>query len=304
MLVVVFACCIWAQSFSLAVSDNFEAFSYSPDSMPIVQVRLAPPRKPMAEVAASLNKLETEREQFENDKMVEVEIAYNRSLEQASKDLPASIGRLMGVFQKPSAWMSIRQQKTARDDPPLSASFKEGRSVLGGHKLTTRINVLPIVTPAASLEPHIKQIEAKRTDEEGKVFDQAKSEMDGLTRIVQNEVEAHIAWQASRLLHALKFDLHASSSPLFSKAMAVGFLEQRVLTSGSQLTTNVRVIASEEPFYTVSSMVEGLERKRDTSEELLRKRLLELELKLLQTENGIVSSSLGAWIEHILHTSM
>merc|ERR1719223_1299486 len=117
----------------------------------------------------------------------------------------------MGVFEKPSAWMSIRQQKTARGGPPLSASFKEG------HKLTTSINVLPMVTPAASLEPHIKQIEAKRTDEESKVFDQAKSEMDGLTRIVQNEVEAHIAWHASKLLHALKFDLHASSSALFSK---------------------------------------------------------------------------------------
>ena len=64
-------------------------------------------------------------------------------------------------------------------DPPLSASFKEGRSVLGGHKLTTRINVLPMVTPAASLEPHIKKIEAKRTDEEGKVFDQVVREGGG-----------------------------------------------------------------------------------------------------------------------------
>lgn len=34
---------------------------------------------------------------------------------------------------------------------------------------------------------------------------------------------------------------------------------------------------------------------RDASEDVVRMRLLELELKLLQTENEIVSASLGRW---------
>jgi len=172
--------------------------------------------------------------------------------------------------------------------------------------MTTRINVLPMVGPDGSLEGNIQKIEAKRTQEEGKVFEQAMSEMAGLTRIVQNEVEAQITQHTSRLLHALKFGLGASPRAAVARSRSIGFLSagQPILASGHQLTTNVRVMASGEPFYTVASMVEGLERRRDASEDLIRQRLLELELKLLQGVNDLVSAKVGTWTKHILRTSM
>ena len=43
---------------------------------------------------------------------------------------------------------------------------------------------------------------------------------------------------------------------------------------------------------------------RDASEDLTRKRLMELELKLLQAENDLVSDHLTGWIASILRTSM
>ena len=43
---------------------------------------------------------------------------------------------------------------------------------------------------------------------------------------------------------------------------------------------------------------------RDASEGLIRRRLLELELKLLQAENELISNRLGGWIERILRTAV
>lgn len=70
------------------------------------------------------------------------------------------------------------------------------------------------------------------------------------------------------------------------------------------MATNVRVMASDEPFPTVASMVEDLERKRDAAEGLQRMRLLELELQLVQAQNAILSARLSGWVEHILQTNV
>lgn len=56
-------------------------------------------------------------------------------------------------------------------------------------------------------------------------------------------------------LHALKFGTRVGQAKFL--AGSVGFLSAQLplSQSGSQLTTNVRVMASEEPFNTVASMV-------------------------------------------------
>jgi len=183
------------------------------------------------------------------------------------------------------------------------AGFLEVRSRLG-HELTARINLLPIGAPDSSLETNIKKIENKRTKHEGAIFEQARLEMAGLTKVVQNEVEAQLANHASGLARALKSGRGLSRAPFRPPAKAIEFLraEQLVLASGPALSTNVRVTASDEPFRTVASMVEGLERRRDASEDAIRNMLLEMELKLLEAENALVSSKVGAWVEHLRQT--
>merc|ERR1719326_2091636 len=109
--------------------------------------------------------------------------------------------------------------------------------------------------------------------------------MKGLTKIVENEVEAHVTQFVNTLIHALKFGSVTSATP---ESIAFLSARQPVLPSGPQLTTNVRVMASEEPFPTIAAMVEDLERNRDSSEATIRTRMLELELKLLQAENSLV----------------
>merc|ERR1711904_361284 len=99
---------------------------------------------------------------------------------------------------------------------------------------------------------------------------------------------------------------NAATRGFLTKSASPGLLSasQPALASGLQLTTNVRVAASDEPFLTVTSLVEDMERNRDASEDLIRKRLLELELKLLQAENDIISHRLGGWISQILQSSL
>lgn len=272
------------------------AYSYSPDSMPIIEVRLAPPRKELPGVAAALNKMEADRSKFESEQMLAVEAAYKASWDAAVEKLPASIDRLMSVFEKPKAATSFRQllTKARSGRAGLQAmSFHEARSELGGHELTARINVLAVARPDASLEQKIDKIEEKRSKDEGNIFKQAALEMEALTQVVESEVAAQVAQHVNYFVHAVK-------------ARSTGFLSAAVpvLASGLPLTTNVRVMAAEQSFHTMASMVEDLERKRDAGEGLVRTRLLELELKLLRAENDLVSDRLGAWMEKLLRASM
>lgn len=274
------------------------AYSYSPDTMPIIEVRLAPPRKPMLGVGLFLDSLESGRTHFEADRMLEVEAAYKTSLDEVLENLPTFIDRHMSLLEEQASFLSNRQPqniKAGRHTP----SFLGGLQPTG-HELTARINLLPVKQPDASLERNINELEQKRTKDEGKVFEQADSEMKGLAKIVQNEAEAQIVRHVNACLHALKFGARAGQATFL--AGSIGFLSAQLPLpqSGSQLTTNVRVMASEEPFHTVASMVADVERRRDTSEGMLRTRILELELKLLQAANDIVGVRLTSWIERII----
>ena len=112
------------------------------------------------------------------------------------------------------------------------------------------------------------------------VFSKAVAEMAGLTHIVQNELQAdglfreHMrcnmyvcivqdSYQAQISQKASSFfqALHSHSSPISSTSgISAGFFSahQPVSASGPHFTTNVRVSASDEPFPTVTAMVEKL----------------------------------------------
>lgn len=279
-------------------------YTYSPDSLPVIGVRLAPPQQQMAEVSAALGQLSDAREIFEKEHLLEVEAAYDSSLSDAKEKLPIAIDSIMRAFEKPLSFVSHGQshKHLGGDAIREAAAFIQAQASgkPGGHELTARINVLPAHGPDASVEARIKAIEKKRSREEITIFDQAVSEMSALTQIVQNEVEAQITRYANNLLHSVGVGV-----PFQKLHQAAGLLSasQPVVASGPQLTTNVRVAASEEPFYTVAELVEDMERQRDASESTIQKRALELELRLLQAENEIVKGHLKGWVARLARTS-
>ena len=64
--------------------------------------------------------------------------------------------------------------------------------------------------------------------------------------------------------------------------------------------TNVRIKAPEASYPKISSLVEDMEQRRDTSERLEAARILELELKLLKAENDMIKEALRLSVDRIL----
>ena len=64
------------------------------------------------------------------------------------------------------------------------------------------------------------------------------------------------------------------------------------LGGATEASVDVRVLAPAEPFATVAGLVAEMEARRDVAEDGLRKRMTELELKLLHQMNDMLLSSL------------
>ena len=64
--------------------------------------------------------------------------------------------------------------------------------------------------------------------------------------------------------------------------------------------TKVHVKAAEASYPTISSLVQDMSQRRDTSERLEMARILELELKLLKAENDMIKDALRLSVERIL----
>jgi len=268
-------------------------YSYSPDSMPVMAVRLAPPRHPLPEVAALLGEEENNIEALRTEELAKVEAALNASLAEASRTLPALVDRLMHVFAPPSAWIAGGSRFKLQ-----AAAFREARESRK-HEMTTRINVLPAPALDASVTSIIKALEHKRSSEDKARFRQAVDEMSMLTKIVEMVAEAEITREVQGWTHAQRHGLKSNDRSFLNTA---NFLEQPVQPSGPQLTANVRVGPSNEPFPTIASMVEDLERKRDDIEDAAGKRIQELQLHLLHAENAILEDTLQGWVRHILQS--
>jgi len=277
-------------------------FTYTPDNMPTIQIRLAPPSKPMPEVTAAISQLDMERTQFEKASMRELENAYSKILEEGKGKIRAMVDRVMepcrSMLIVTGRSPSRSQQHNAYAGTP-SSSFLQIHSVRsdkpGGEEMTAKISLLPVASPPEELEAKMNQIETVRSSHEGKIFLQAKSEMEALSSIVVNEAEAQLTLHINGILRLLQHSLARWSSARAANAIATNFVEvakQPVLPAGLQLATNVRVLASEAPFPRLGSLVEDMERRRDVSETLLRRRILEMELQLLQSQNTILDDAI------------
>ena len=63
---------------------------------------------------------------------------------------------------------------------------------------------------------------------------------------------------------------------------------------------NVRVGAADVAFPTISSLVQDMESRRDASESLARERVLEMETKLLKSENAMAKEALHFAVGRVL----
>merc|ERR1712032_1577346 len=117
-----------------------------------------------------------------------------------------------------------------------------------------------------------------------------------------NAFEAEINRHIEEFVHAVAYQQNSNGrlETLNAKSHASGFLHasEPLLPSGLQQRTSVRVAASDEPFPSAVSLVQDMELGRDAKENSERKRILELELKLLTAENNVMRNMLQHDVEN------
>merc|ERR1719236_137402 len=90
-------------------------YESTPDTMPNIEVHLAPPVHPLPQVAAEIQVLDKVREKTEEEKMSQLELAFNAALENAKKQIGDAVGQSLRVFDDPSIWKSVtRKSKHTR----------------------------------------------------------------------------------------------------------------------------------------------------------------------------------------------
>ena len=114
----------------------------TPETLPIIEVRLTPPANPLPEVSAEIQALEKERDALEQEKTAKLEAAYNAALEGARSEISAAIGSAMQLLGAPVVPGARRASFLGLRGKLVRASAGEGPSV--------RVKVLSVPPPDAT----------------------------------------------------------------------------------------------------------------------------------------------------------
>jgi len=239
--------------------------------LPIVNVRLGPPTNPQPQVSAEILLLESARKAAETAQMQELDLAYQHAANHVSFALSGVIASALGSSPKPSihkstSLLEIRDGLEVRDDV-ASQSFA--------------VDVRPLQQPDVAIKAKLDQIEQTRSADEKHIFEQALDEFAALESIFTSEVLAQ---------------LHARANGDGSHRVA-GFLQAvkdvaRLGSVESVRGLNVRLSASAEPFPTIERLALAMEGRRDASEDVIRNRILELELQFFEVANHVLRDAL------------
>jgi len=246
----------------------------------ILDVRLAPPKRPLPQVAAEVAVLEGQRDSAEKELVTRLKAASTSVLATARNEVAASIASGLRAAldmgtdaSRPSFLQSLALARKTRNDA-------DGFDV--------KLSTVATAVPDDSIQALIEKIEYKRENAETRIFEQACSEMAALKQIALNALEAQTRACALKAFGA-------------KPATPVSFLSSSRQKHQSRLPdmTNVRVGASSEPFPTIGDFVEGMEKRRDVAESQGRALIIEAEMNMLQELNGMMKEELSAQIQRV-----
>ena len=222
---------------------------------PIVNVRLSPPAS-VPGIDEEVRNLDGARRSLESAGFEKLDASFRDAI----RDAESRIGKAVAEFApatsgaaSPSSFVGVSASDAAR-----SARF--------------RLKVSPVKAPSRAIKQKVKLVEGVRAAQEDGLISQGVREMQLLVDIVVGELSSELsAFTRSR----------AASSGL-------GFLESR----GAAGDLDVRFLSPETPFPRIADLVRAMEGRRAESENTVRQRIAELQLKLLQALNSMVGSAL------------
>lgn len=134
-------------------------------SLPVIQLKLAPPQNPYPEVRVEIGRLEKERENAETAMQNNLHAAYNAAL----ADAKSKISKVV---------LAVRGHRSAVAF--LQRSEEDA--------FVVKVSLINPAPADSSILKSIDKIEKKRSQQEGQLFQQAQAEMSALTTFVLNQV--------------------------------------------------------------------------------------------------------------------
>lgn len=263
------------------------------DTMPIVQLNLEPPVHPLPKLAHDIGEAEKAREAFEEASFVKLREAFNVALVGARQIVGNAVDRSMRALSEPKkltgmlAYPGRREEKTAlltKQRPPPAF-------LAADDKFSVEVHVSPSTLPEPAVGKHVRSIEMQRSELESRLFDQAISDINDLPRLVANELEEQIGQYTQSYVrdHDRVGLIDRQTSFLSASSHDQGATTQQA---------NVQVLASSYP--TIESLIQDMQSRRDNTEDLVRARILELEMKFLMALNDLAANTLDAAARRLL----
>lgn len=254
----------------------------SPDSAPVVEVRLAPPEHALPQVSAEVGVLEQTRESFETGMRQKFSSAFADAMKQAKTDIDSMTERTMSVLQagrRTASFLHTQTGSRTRDK--------------AGQAYAIKLSLSALPPPEPEIESMLENIENKRTRAEQSIFDQAQGELQGLINIVLNELGVQIHAQVSALRRA---------KGVGRRAVWLDTLQNHEHRGpvGLPSQANVRVAAADDAFPTVADLAQEMEERRDTTESQDRTEMLSMELKLLQAANNMIKEAVSSAVLRLM----
>jgi len=255
------------------------------EQLPIIQVKLDPPKHPLPEVEAEVAVLEHGREAKEMEFLALLRDTFDAALIDAKLQISQLVAGAMGMSRTNFLTTGMLEHAPALARVPQgcgavmlnagshSSFFEKGTGATNKTAqqagFTMKFSLIAPSSPDTSIQAKMVQVENKRSKLEAQLFQEACAEMTALTKLVLREL--------GRLLA----DAH-HGSPL----RHVSFLQRSPAGSqGLPDIANVRLAASENAFPRIRDLIEEMESRRDSSESSERAQILAMELSLLKAEN-------------------
>jgi len=277
------ALCFALLPFSVA-SQWPVGFQSGPDLFPNIELSLAPPLHPWPQVAAELGKLEESREHVEAGNMYQLQLEFNKAAVAVPRQIGDIVGRAMRVFDDPVLAKEIFAQRGTHKLMQLSTVFRQTpQEALASSVLSVKVNVAPASPPDPSLRARIDNVEYQRSKKEkDNLFESALAEVKALTDFILSELEVQIRRNVNSMVGT----------------RALSFLQ--TLSEQSPSQANVQVVPARESYPTVASMVNDMEMRRDLTENLERRRVLEKCMDFVMVCNDAAERALKTAVARIL----
>ena len=222
----------------------------------VMNVRLSPAARPLPDLAEEVAGLDAARRSLEEAGLKALDEAFAQALGSAGP-------RIEEVVSQSSALAGVGG---------VSPSTFLSDGLLEGHAdAPVRLRVEAVPPMSRVVKEQVAAMERVRASQEGGLLSQAVREMGLLVDVVLGELRAQLSV------------LQLRSRPQRGTAF---------FQSGAGGSIDVRFLPPAAPFPTVAGLVQAREGRRAQSEDVLRQRVAELQLKLLQALNEKVEEAL------------